>query len=447
MDESIADAKKSIEKFSGLLRYQLYDQQQMVPIKQEIDYLRNFIELQQARSSERLRLQVDFDEHLNGEQGLIALRLLQALGGCVGMVAARAMVRDLFEVKENAKIFSTLMLVVAVSPIVAPTLGGYVTAVLGWRYVFIILIYIALFILAGIYYLLPESKQPDPNFSLKPEPIIKNFYGIIRHPQFATYAFTGAVSNAGLYAYISGSPYVFMEIFKVSEKQYGWIFALIAMGLIGASQINNRFGFVGRYSNEYWCGRLGPGITTYSPLNHWKVGPGKKVGVIGVGGLGHVGIKIAKAMGAEVVVFTTSAGKAADAKRLGADEVVLSNDKAQMNKHVKTFHFILDAVSAVHDINAYLPLLKLDGTMVLVGLPEHPLPILPFNVVLHRRSLAGSLIGGIKETQEMLDFCSKHNITADIELINIQQINEAYERLLKGDVRYRFVIDMASIKK
>lgn len=189
------------------------------------------------------------------------------------------------------------------------------------------------------------------------------------------------------------------------------------------------------------------GITTYSPLNHWKVGPGKKVGVIGVGGLGHVGIKIAKAMGAEVVVFTTSAGKAADAKRLGADEVVLSNDKAQMNKHVKTFHFILDAVSAVHDINAYLPLLKLDGTMVLVGLPEHPLPILPFNVVVHRRSLAGSLIGGIKETQEMLDFCSKHNITADIELINIQQINEAYERLLKGDVRYRFVIDMASIKK
>ncbi len=189
------------------------------------------------------------------------------------------------------------------------------------------------------------------------------------------------------------------------------------------------------------------GITTYSPLNHWKVGPGKKVGVIGVGGLGHVGIKIAKAMGAEVVVFTTSAGKAADAKRLGADEVVLSNDKEQMNKHVKTFHFILDAVSALHDINAYLPLLKLDGTMVLVGLPEHPLPILPFNVVLHRRSLAGSLIGGIKETQEMLDFCSKHNITADIELINIQQINEAYERLLKGDVRYRFVIDMASIKK
>jgi DHA1 family bicyclomycin/chloramphenicol resistance-like MFS transporter len=181
-------------------------------------------------------------------QGLIALRLLQALGGCVGMVAARAMVRDLFEVKENAKIFSTLMLVVAVSPIVAPTLGGYVTAVLGWRYVFVILIYIALFILAGIYYLLPESKQPDPNFSLKPEPIIKNFYGIIRHPQFATYAFTGAVSNAGLYAYISGSPYVFMEIFKVSEKQYGWIFALIAMGLIGASQINNVL--LKNYNNE-----------------------------------------------------------------------------------------------------------------------------------------------------------------------------------------------------
>lgn len=181
-------------------------------------------------------------------QGLIALRLLQALGGCVGMVAARAMVRDLFEVKENAKIFSTLMLVVAVSPIVAPTLGGYVTAVLGWRYVFIILIYIALFILAGIHYLLPESKQPDPGFSLKPEPIIKNFYSIIRHPQFATYALTGAISNAGLYAYISGSPYVFMEIFKVSEKQYGWIFAIIAMGLIGASQINNVL--LKNYSNE-----------------------------------------------------------------------------------------------------------------------------------------------------------------------------------------------------
>ena len=170
---------------------------------------------------------------------LIVLRLLQALGGCVGMVAARAMVRDLFEVKENAKIFSTLMLVVAVSPIIAPTLGGYITAVLGWRFVFAMLIVVDLIILAGIYFLLPESKKPDPNFSLRPGHIIKNFSGVITHPQFYTYALTAAISAAGLYAYIGGSPHVFMEIFHVSEKQYGWIFALIAMGLIGASQLNS----------------------------------------------------------------------------------------------------------------------------------------------------------------------------------------------------------------
>ena len=170
---------------------------------------------------------------------LIMLRLLQALGGCVGMVAARAMVRDLFEVKENAKVFSMLMLVVAVSPIVAPTLGGYVTAVLGWRYVFAMLIIVDIIILTGIWFLLPESKKPDPSFSLKPLPIINNFAGVIRHPQFYTYALTAAISAAGLYAYIGGSPHVFMEIFKVNEKQYGWIFALIAMGLIGASQVNS----------------------------------------------------------------------------------------------------------------------------------------------------------------------------------------------------------------
>ncbi len=169
---------------------------------------------------------------------LIMLRLLQALGGCVGMVAARAMVRDLFEVKENAKIFSMLMLVVAVSPIIAPTLGGYVTALFGWRYVFAVLIVVALLILTGIHFLLPESKKPDPNFSLRPAPILNNFAGIIKQPQFYTYALTAAISAAGLYAYISGSPYVFMELFHVSEKQYGWIFALIAMGLIGSSQIN-----------------------------------------------------------------------------------------------------------------------------------------------------------------------------------------------------------------
>src|SRR6186713_2921151 len=164
---------------------------------------------------------------------LIVLRLLQALGGCVGMVAARAMVRDLFEVKENAKVFSMLMLVVAVSPIIAPTLGGYITAALGWHYVFIMLIIIDVLILTGIYFMLPETKKPDPGFSLKPGSIIKSYASVITHPQFYTYAFTAAVSAASIYAYIGGSPHVFMEIYKVNEKQYGWIFALIAMGLIG----------------------------------------------------------------------------------------------------------------------------------------------------------------------------------------------------------------------
>jgi len=170
---------------------------------------------------------------------LIVLRLLQALGGCVGMVAARAMVRDLFEVKENAKVFSMLMLVVAVSPIIAPTMGGYVTSMLGWRYVFVMLIIVDIIVIISAYFLLPESRKPNPNFSLRPRPILNNFSGVIRHPQFYTYALTAAVSAAGLYAYIGGSPHVFMEIFHVTEKQYGWIFALIAMGLIGASQVNS----------------------------------------------------------------------------------------------------------------------------------------------------------------------------------------------------------------
>jgi DHA1 family bicyclomycin/chloramphenicol resistance-like MFS transporter len=170
---------------------------------------------------------------------LIVFRLLQALGGCAGMVAARAMVRDLFEVKENAKIFSLLMLVVAVSPIIAPTLGGYVTSLFGWRYVFLMLILVDLIIIVSAYFLLPESKKPDPHFSLRPKPIIKNFTGVIIHPQFYTYALTAAISASGLYAYVGGSPHVFMEIFHVSEKEYGWIFALIAMGLIGASQVNS----------------------------------------------------------------------------------------------------------------------------------------------------------------------------------------------------------------
>jgi DHA1 family bicyclomycin/chloramphenicol resistance-like MFS transporter len=180
--------------------------------------------------------------------GLIVFRLFQAMGGCVGMVAARAMVRDLFAVKENAKVFSMLMLVVSVSPIIAPTLGGYITTALGWRYVFVMLILVVLVILVGTYYFLPESRKPNPNFSLKPGPILRNFASVLKLPHFITYAFTGAISYAGLYAYIGGSPYVFMNIFKVSAVHFGWIFALIAAGLISASQVNNIV--LKRYSSE-----------------------------------------------------------------------------------------------------------------------------------------------------------------------------------------------------
>ena len=188
------------------------------------------------------------------------------------------------------------------------------------------------------------------------------------------------------------------------------------------------------------------GITTYSPMRHWGVGPGKKVGVVGLGGLGHMAVKFAHALGAHVVVFTTSPGKVDDAVRLGADEVVISKNADEMQKHVGSFDFILDAVSADHDINAYLALLKRDGNMTLVGAPEKPMQIAAFNLIMGRRSLSGSPIGGIKETQEMLDFCGEHNITADVEVIPIQKINEAYDRLLKSDVHYRFSIDMASLK-
>jgi len=189
------------------------------------------------------------------------------------------------------------------------------------------------------------------------------------------------------------------------------------------------------------------GITTYSPLKHWKVGPGQKVGVVGLGGLGHMGVKLAKAMGAEVIVYTTSASKVEDAKRLGADDVVLSKDESQMQRYAGRLHFVLDAVSAQHDINAYLQQLRVDGSLALVGAPEHPLPVAAFSLIPYRRSFAGSMIGGIAETQEMLDFCGRHNIVSDIELISIRQINEAYERMLRGDVKYRFVIDMASLKQ
>jgi uncharacterized zinc-type alcohol dehydrogenase-like protein len=188
------------------------------------------------------------------------------------------------------------------------------------------------------------------------------------------------------------------------------------------------------------------GITTYSPMRHWGVTKGKKVGVVGLGGLGHMGVKFAHAFGAHTVVFTTSPSKKDDALRLGADEVVISRNADEMNKHAGSFDFILDAVAAEHDINAYINLLRRDGNLTMVGAPEKPLPVSVFGLIFKRRSLSGSPIGGLAETQEMLDFCGQHNITADVETIPIQKVNEAYERLLRSDVKYRFSIDMASLK-
>lgn len=189
------------------------------------------------------------------------------------------------------------------------------------------------------------------------------------------------------------------------------------------------------------------GITTYSPLRHWKVGPGQKVGIVGLGGLGHMGVKIARAFGAHVVLFTTSPGKVEDGLRLGAHEVVVSKDPAAMKAQRGSFDFILDTVSANHDLNAYLALLKRDGTLTLVGAPENPAPVSAFSLIGGRKTLAGSAIGGIAETQEMLDFCAAHGIVSDVEIIRIDEINEAWERLLRQDVRYRFVIDMASLRE
>ena len=189
------------------------------------------------------------------------------------------------------------------------------------------------------------------------------------------------------------------------------------------------------------------GITTYSPLRHWKVSKGQKVGIVGLGGLGHMGVKIAAALGAHVVLFTTSPNKKEDAQRLGAHEVVVSKNQNEMDRHLGSFDFILDTVSAPHDLNAYLTLIKRDGTLTLVGAPPQPPTIEIFNLIFKRRQIAGSLIGGIPETQEMLDFCAQHKLTADVEVIPIQKINEAYERMLRSDVKYRFVIDMASLGK
>ena len=187
------------------------------------------------------------------------------------------------------------------------------------------------------------------------------------------------------------------------------------------------------------------GITTYSPLRHWKVGPGQRVGVVGLGGLGHMGVKFARAFGAEVVLFTPSAGKAEDGLRLGAHEVVLSRDPEAMAAQAGRFDFILDCVSADHDINAYLACLKRDGTLAQVGAPEKPLPVHVFSLILGRRSFAGSLIGGLPETQEMLDFCGAHGITSDVEMIRMDEVNGAYDRMLRSDVKYRFVIDMETL--
>jgi uncharacterized zinc-type alcohol dehydrogenase-like protein len=188
------------------------------------------------------------------------------------------------------------------------------------------------------------------------------------------------------------------------------------------------------------------GITTYSPMRHWGITRGKKVGVVGLGGLGHMAVKFAHALGAHTVVFTTSPGKKDDALRLGADEVVLSRDANDMAKHAGSFDFILDAVAAEHDINAYINMLARDGNLTMVGAPAAPLPVGVFGLIFRRRSFSGSLIGGIAETQEMLDFCGQNNITSDVEVIPIQKLNEAYERLAKSDVKYRFSIDMASLK-
>lgn len=188
------------------------------------------------------------------------------------------------------------------------------------------------------------------------------------------------------------------------------------------------------------------GITTWSPLRHWKVGPGKKVGVVGIGGLGHMGVKLAHALGAHVVAFTTSESKRQDALDLGANEVVISKDTTQMKAHARSFDFILNTVAASHSLDAYTKLLKVDGTMCLVGVPEHAHPSPNVSILIGgRRSIAGSLIGGIKETQEMLDFCAKHGIVSDIEMIRAEQIEEAYERMLKSDVKYRFVIDNSTM--
>lgn len=230
-----------------------------------------------------------------------------------------------------------------------------------------------------------------------------------------------------------------------TDDEPGWTLGGYSQKIV----VNERFALHIRHDEDQLAAvapLLCAGITTYSPLRHWNVGPGKKVGVVGIGGLGHMGIKLAHAMGAHVVAFTTSDAKREAAKALGADEVVVSRNPEEMAAHAQSFDFILNTVAAPHNLDAFLGLLKRDGTMTLVGAPStpHPSPNV-FSLIMKRRSLAGSLIGGIPETQEMLDFCAEHGIVADIELIRADEINDAYERMLKGDVKYRFVIDTATL--
>ena len=247
--------------------------------------------------------------------------------------------------------------------------------------------------------------------------------------------------EAGLEQYCDASVFTYNSTDKDGNPTYGGY----------SSQIVVDEDFVLRISDKLDLAAVAPllcaGITTYSPLRHWNVSKGDKVGIVGLGGLGHMGLKLAHAFGAYTVLFTTSPGKTEDAKKLGADEVVISKDPEAMTQHAASFDFILNTVAAPHNLDQYLALLKRDGIMCMLGVPDkpHPSPSMG-NLIFKRRSLAGSLIGGIAETQEMLDFCAEHNITSDIEIIPIQKIDEAYERMLKSDVKYRFVIDMASLK-
>ncbi|HEU4708226.1 MAG TPA: NAD(P)-dependent alcohol dehydrogenase [Methylophilaceae bacterium] len=240
--------------------------------------------------------------------------------------------------------------------------------------------------------------------------------------------------NAAVFTYNSADPYT-------GKSTYGGYSNNIVVKDSFALKVSDKLDPAGA------APLLCAGITTYSPMRHWNVQPGQKVGVVGLGGLGHMAIKFSHAFGAHTVLFTTSPGKAEDAKRFGADEVVISKNPDQMREHLASFDFIIDTVAASHDLDQYLMLLKRDGVMCLIGVPDHPHPSPSVgNLIFKRRSLVGSLIGGIQETQEMLDFCAEHNITSDIEMIPIQHINEAYERMLRSDVKYRFVIDLASLK-